>query len=275
MCVGPQFPIKCEGDGYRSVMLFYNLPILGTRKQEEKIPSKTKLVLHQILTNGPDQKHLPNNFTDNSRKAFYNYRGKGEEQELVPPSYDFVDIDPRAIPYEKRENHEYYEDYAANDLREKGLYGVASGDHGLSRNRHKEFEAMNQQLQQFPGQKPGTSGQPQSAQYRPFSQQRGGQARPHKVAPETASGHNGPQQAGSQAQEGASQAAQQPKSQNRESSRSGRLMSASLAVVTFFIVVLHASDFVLTYILVVLVSNSIKSRVPFVLRFVLSRYRFS
>ncbi|KAI8730410.1 alpha-amidating enzyme precursor 1 [Biomphalaria glabrata] len=46
---------------------------------------------------------------------------------------------------------EYYDEYAANDMREKGMYGTAtSSEEGLSRNRNKGFEAISQQLEHFP-----------------------------------------------------------------------------------------------------------------------------
>ncbi|KAI8735969.1 alpha-amidating enzyme precursor 1 [Biomphalaria glabrata] len=46
---------------------------------------------------------------------------------------------------------EYYDEYAANDMREKGIYGTAtSSEEGLSRNRNKGFEAISQQLEHFP-----------------------------------------------------------------------------------------------------------------------------
>nr|KAI8727075.1 alpha-amidating enzyme precursor 1 [Biomphalaria glabrata] len=49
------------------------------------------------------------------------------------------------------ETMEYYDEYAANDMREKGMYGTAtSSEEGLSRNRNKGFEAISQQLEHFP-----------------------------------------------------------------------------------------------------------------------------
>lgn len=53
----------------------------------------------------------------------------------------------------KRQTREYYEDYSANDLREKGMYGQGKLEEGLSRNRNKDFEAINKKLQQ-PAQAP-------------------------------------------------------------------------------------------------------------------------
>ena len=208
---------------------FHALPISNTGKLKEKSSTKTKLVLQQILQNRPDRKHLNKNLNDDSRMV-YKYASQDGEQEIVPPSYDFEDIDSRAIPYEKRENHEYYEDYAANDLREKGLYGIPSKDRGLSRNRHKEFEAMNQQLQQSPGQKSGQS----QTQFRPFSQ--GGSS---KTGIESNSGHNTFQKSGNQVQEQSNHHAQLPKSQSRELCETECVVPAILAVLHALLFCFH------------------------------------
>lgn len=54
---------------------------------------------------------------------------------------------------------EYYDDYAANDEREQGTF--TNPNSGLSRNRNKAFEAMNQELKGFQHIKPpGQSGSP-------------------------------------------------------------------------------------------------------------------
>lgn len=74
-------------------------------------------------------------------------------REVMQYDYDFDELDPRGRFYEKRQQGEYYEDYAANDLRSKGLLEPSPGGtaaEGRSRNRNREFEAMNQQLQDFP-----------------------------------------------------------------------------------------------------------------------------
>ncbi|GFS07686.1 peptidyl-glycine alpha-amidating monooxygenase [Elysia marginata] len=180
-------------------------------KMIKHYPTKSKAVLQEILQSEPNEKHLAKTINDKSRNEFYKYASNNQEQEMVPQNYDFDDLDPRVIPYEKRENHEYYEDYAANDLREKGLYGAPSEDRGLSRNRHKEFEAMDQQLRQYPDQKPSASGQPQQKD-RPFSKQAGA---PLEPGAQTFSGHNRLQQPGSQIPKGKKQPVPQPKPQSR------------------------------------------------------------
>ena len=63
------------------------------------------------------------------------------------------------ISLQKRIGGEYYDDYAANDEREKGTFSDSNS--GLSRNRNKAFEAMNQELKGFEHAKPhGKAGAP-------------------------------------------------------------------------------------------------------------------
>ncbi|GFO44719.1 peptidyl-glycine alpha-amidating monooxygenase [Plakobranchus ocellatus] len=150
-------------------------PPKGAGRKKENM-NKTKLVLKQILRLDPSGSDLTKIY-DSHKIQNQPSDTPGHKQEMMPPSYDFEDIDPRAISYEKRENHEYYEDYAANDLRERGLYGKPE-DRGLSRNRHKEFEAMNQQIQKFPSQKAMVAGQHQQRYGGSYSQQKDGQKSP-------------------------------------------------------------------------------------------------
>lgn len=56
------------------------------------------------------------------------------------------------ISLQKRMGGEYYDDYAANDEREQGTF--SDSNPGLSRNRNKAFEAMNQELKGFEHIKP-------------------------------------------------------------------------------------------------------------------------
>ena len=93
---------------------------------------------------------------------------------------DFYNEDEE-LPLSKRSNHEYYHDYDANDMREKGMVPVighkayydsqgyqpqgyeSQSNEGLSRNRNREFQAMNQQLQHFPRKRPPHHPQTQDA----------------------------------------------------------------------------------------------------------------
>ena len=70
------------------------------------------------------------------------------------PLYQDYDFDDLGLTYSKRRQSEYYDQYDANDLREKGLYPGPASNEGLSRNRNRQFEAMNQQLQHFPRKRP-------------------------------------------------------------------------------------------------------------------------
>ncbi|KAK7496068.1 hypothetical protein BaRGS_00012769 [Batillaria attramentaria] len=56
------------------------------------------------------------------------------------------------MTFQKRLGSEYYDDYAANDEREHGTF--PEPDPGLSRNRNKAFEAMNQEMKNFQHIKP-------------------------------------------------------------------------------------------------------------------------
>nr|AAD42258.1 alpha-amidating enzyme precursor 1 [Lymnaea stagnalis] len=83
------------------------------------------------------------------------HRYRIRQKKLRHFDYDYHDWSQAHNSRHKRQAHEYYDDYAANDLREKGLYGTANAaEEGLSRNRNKEFEAINQELRHFPRKNP-------------------------------------------------------------------------------------------------------------------------
>lgn len=91
-----------------------------------------------------DQMKMDNMVNSASRKH-------GTAGEIMQYDYDFDDEDPKMFVVEKRQKQEYYDEYAANDLRENGMYPPHSGgafDEGRSRNRNKEFDSMNQEIQQ-------------------------------------------------------------------------------------------------------------------------------
>lgn len=108
-------------------------------------------------------------FTDNDGFLGYPLSNRPSERDNYQ-SGRFNEFETDDLPFEKRVNHEYYDDYAANDLRELGQY-PPSPKVELSRNRNKKFEEKNQQLQQYP-QKNVSPGRER------LSQQRKGQVQP-------------------------------------------------------------------------------------------------
>ncbi|KAK0055292.1 alpha-amidating enzyme precursor 1 [Biomphalaria pfeifferi] len=95
-----------------------------------------------ILNKQPKPLHLVSEI-QLARSLKHHHSSKEERMQL---DYDVVDP-----VRHRRQAQEYYDEYAANDLREKGMYGTAtSSEEGLSRNRNKGFEAISQQLEHFP-----------------------------------------------------------------------------------------------------------------------------
>ncbi|XP_076444227.1 peptidyl-glycine alpha-amidating monooxygenase B-like isoform X1 [Babylonia areolata] len=139
---------------------------------------------YQDISHQQKWSHLPHTGSSPQRDALLHYLTHILHNNEIPPEDDMnrLSVSEEELPafldkqqeeldslnVQKRMGGEYYDDYAANDEREQGTFQDANP--GLSRNRNKAFEAMNQELKGFQHIKPHGEGVAGDAGY--WSQQR-------------------------------------------------------------------------------------------------------
>ena len=106
--------------------------------------------------NEPLMQYLAQNILSNRQPAEDQWSDPAHQlslsEERIPDQFEEWLQGLGDIDVQKRMGGEFYEDYAANDEREQGTFPEANP--GLSRNRNKAFEAMNQELKGFQHIKP-------------------------------------------------------------------------------------------------------------------------